>query len=88
LRPEATAPTSIPRSALVNRQPTKPAATSGRPASKPGAAIEARFVPAVQRLKTLTKEHSVTSDISAERGRDWSSIFDETVPDELELVVE
>lgn len=46
------------------------------------AEIEARFARAVRKLKKLTTKGSGTS--SAGPMRDWSAIFDETVPDEPE----
>ncbi|MCO5073977.1 MAG: type IV secretory system conjugative DNA transfer family protein [Rhizobiaceae bacterium] len=41
-------------------------------------AIEARFVPAARKLKTL-----VTARSKSARSRGWSKIFDETIPDEV-----
>jgi type IV secretion system protein VirD4 len=48
---------------------------------KSAAAIEARFAPAARRLKILTDEKAGKFTKGTQ---DWSAIFDETVPDELE----
>ncbi len=65
---------------------TKPA-KSTKPSelfSEPGPQIEARFASAARRLKTLAKERPSKPGNTAEGTQDWSIIFDQTVPDELE----
>jgi type IV secretion system protein VirD4 len=52
-------------------------------------AIKHKFVPAARKLKQLVQQKSKSTQVG-EGGRDWSAIFDETVPDasdepELEL---
>jgi type IV secretion system protein VirD4 len=49
--------------------------------TSPHHSIEARFAPAVRKLKTLIEEKARTAAFQGE-GRDWSAIFDATVPDE------
>ncbi|MBP0440418.1 type IV secretory system conjugative DNA transfer family protein [Tianweitania sediminis] len=47
--------------------------------------IEARFVPAARKLRTLVHARAKAAKTSV-RDIDWSRIFDETVPDAMEIV--
>lgn len=47
-------------------------------------AIEARFGPAAERLKVLVRARAKDA-ASSKQGIDWSRIFEETVPDEMEI---
>ncbi|RWI54707.1 MAG: type IV secretory system conjugative DNA transfer family protein [Mesorhizobium sp.] len=68
---DAAAPLGAASSQNIN-----PAGTS----ASPGSMIEARFVSAARRLKELTI--SASGNTCGTRKRDWSTIFDEIVPDD------
>jgi type IV secretion system protein VirD4 len=71
-----------PRRAPPTPARAKPTVAPRGSSSNFAAAIEVRFASAARRLKMLTKQREGKSGERDERAREWSAIFDETVPDE------
>jgi type IV secretion system protein VirD4 len=60
-----------------------PHASKASQLASKAAATEARFEPAARKLKRLVVRRRKTREEAAFAGKDWSDIFDETVPDEI-----
>lgn len=69
-------PPAAPRSATPRER---------QPKSTTPSAFDAAFVKAAQRLRSLAKTSSKPDNLFEKKSR-WARVFDETVPDELEIV--
>lgn len=74
-------PKLLPRRRSIGRGNTTRSAPAGNTSPD---SIEARFVPAARKLRALVQAQAKAGRTGV-KGIDWSRIFEETVPDELEI---